>query len=273
VEWEERRGSSTGAASGARRLADDHSAKNRRDETSHADRSGVRSPGSTHRTTTHRSKGKVLAAAGAVALVVVGIGAVAAATLNKDDHTPQATPAQPSNSETSSAPDASPPAPPPPPADTQPRGSYSVRRTITDIEQTNPIFDTAGTEVGDTDSFSWRFRPDGCETICNGTIRSSSGAIYAYTWDGTNLALARDPEPGTTACSQGQRTTGSITNRHSYVISDAAVTGHAADGRPKKISATVVETVKNLPGTVVGECGKSLAATNIFTTEFVAKAS
>ena len=49
-----------------------------------------------------------------------------------------------------------------------------------------------GEKAGDHANFTWTFQPD-CEQAdkCGGTIKSSSGASFAYTWDGKVLTINR----------------------------------------------------------------------------------
>jgi hypothetical protein len=49
-----------------------------------------------------------------------------------------------------------------------------------------------GEKVGAHESFTWTFHPD-CKQAdkCGGTIKSSSGSSFAYTWDGQVLTIIR----------------------------------------------------------------------------------
>jgi hypothetical protein len=72
-----------------------------------------------------------------------------------------------------------------PVTDRDPEGRWKVTNTVV-----STTYD--GEKVGAHESFTWTFQPD-CEQAdkCGGTIKSSSGSSFAYTWDGKVLTVIR----------------------------------------------------------------------------------
>ena len=66
-----------------------------------------------------------------------------------------------------------------------PEGRWKVTNTVV-----STTYD--GEKVGAHESYTWTFKPD-CEQAdkCGGTIKSSSGSSFAYTWDGKVLTVIR----------------------------------------------------------------------------------
>ena len=70
-------------------------------------------------------------------------------------------------------------------AATVPRGVYTFTRIVVDPD---PRLDFG--EPGFKETRKWTFGEPTCDnTACTGTIKSSSGRTFAYTWDGKQLGL------------------------------------------------------------------------------------
>lgn len=120
---------------------------------------------------------KIIAAAGAAVSVIVAGGVTAVALSSGDDKSDKG----------SSANDGRPEKEPDPVVDTVPTGEYTLRQVV--IASTDP------SEVGDTTERIWTFAPD-CPSAddCGGTIVSSSGSTFTFTWDGSSfLQTIEDP--------------------------------------------------------------------------------
>jgi hypothetical protein len=168
--WEETRGSSRAVLAGARHVAHADDAKGRTDETS---RLPVRS-----------LRPRILVGAGA-ALAVLAL--IAFLLRGGDQETDRAAlleaPPTPSSSATG-----------PTPADvleeSAPTGVWKVvvvgKTLTTRGGRTTPLKQRE-------DPFEWTFPAAACsDTQCSGTVSSSSGSSFAFTWDGRRLVVARE---------------------------------------------------------------------------------
>jgi hypothetical protein len=173
VDWEETRGASRVVVAGARNLAHADDAKSRADE---ASRLPVRS-----------IRPRVLAGAGAAVVVLALIAFLAfrgdadkadPAALAKVQATPSATPSAPTPADVLT--------------EAAPTGVYKVvivgRTTTTRGGQTKPLKER-------DDPLTWTLPVAECsDTQCSGTITSSSGNTFPFTWDGRRLAVTREDD-------------------------------------------------------------------------------
>ena len=183
--WEDSRGVVRGSAEEARRHAFSDDAKERVDEHHHV----IKAPRA-------RSRGGVLVAAGVAGLLLVGGGVYAAtrgdapaAEAQPDGNgTPSPSPA---GTESSAPPEE------PTPADTTPTGVFAVTHEVLRRIPAN----SKGDPVGTTVTSRWRVTPTRCdENQCTGRVKSSSGAVYRYTWDGAELTLQRAQDQAVLTC-------------------------------------------------------------------------
>lgn len=166
--WEETRGASRVVVASARHVAHADDAKARTDE---ASRMPVRS-----------MRPRVLAGAGAAVVVLALIALVAfrgdadeadRAALAKPKATPSATPSAPTRAQVLT--------------EAAPSGVYRLvivgRTTTTRGGQTKPLKER-------DDPMTWTLPAADCsDTQCSGTITSSSGNTFPFTWDGRRLAV------------------------------------------------------------------------------------
>jgi len=173
VAWEETRGTSRVALAAARHVAHADDAKTRTDE---ATRLPVRSP-----------RRAILIGAGA-AVVVLALVAYLALRGGADDTRPAAlVDSTPSATATPTGPS---------PADvlgeSHPSGVWKlvvVGRTVTTRGGTTKPLKERG------DPVEWTFPAASCsDTRCSGTITSSSGRTFPFTWDGHRLVVTRSDQ-------------------------------------------------------------------------------
>jgi serine/threonine-protein kinase len=104
-------------------------------------------------------------------------------------------------------------------ASSVPTGEYDVKTEVTKS-------DDPSTPVGPGDSVTWTLAPNCDGLTCTGKLKSSSGATYSYTWDGTTLQFIRADEPGDYGCvyldgpQEGDKVPGiEFTSEYSYIYS------------------------------------------------------
>ena len=131
---------------------------------------------------------KLALVAGAV--VAVGLVAASVVALSAKDDAGQAADRPSASRSTSASPteSASPTAtatPIDPVTGLVPEGRWKVTNTVVATTYDDE-------KVGAQESFTWTFQPD-CEQAdeCGGTVKSSSGASFPYTWDGQVLTVNR----------------------------------------------------------------------------------
>ena len=119
-----------------------------------------------------------LVAGGAV--VAAGLVAASVVALSANDD-PRQVAGQPDTSPSMSASSTAPTVDPVTGRD--PEGRWKVTNTVVAT-----TYD--GEKVGGQERFQWTFQPD-CEQAdtCGGTVKSSSGSSFAYTWDGRVLTI------------------------------------------------------------------------------------
>lgn len=132
----------------------------------------------------------------AAAIVIVAAVAVGATTLTGDDttttddtanDTAQVTPAaSASPSPTRSTPTPTPTPTPPSFADLAPNGTYDTRFTVVASEFDDEV-------PGTVTEGTWTLVSTCTTTACTGTINSSTGNTFTYTWDGTQLIRSAPP--------------------------------------------------------------------------------
>jgi hypothetical protein len=171
MSWEETRGSAHGAVGASRQLAHADDAKSRVDESS--------------RLPTKSLRPRVLTAVGAVVAVLVLVAFLALrggldddvdrAALVDEVATPSATPSEPTPAEVL--------------AESQPSGDWKLvifNRTLTQRDG------TTRPNKGKSDPATWTFPAAACsDAQCSGSITSSSGREFPFTWDGEKLRVTR----------------------------------------------------------------------------------
>lgn len=127
---------------------------------------------------------QVVAGAGVAAVAVVA-GAITAVALTRDDDGPSSGAGR--GDPGSSTSDAASRKAADPVVDTVPSGEYTYREVITASD------DPAWATVGQTAERIWTFTSD-CDTAqdCGGSIVSTSGSTFVFTWDGTTLSQSLD---------------------------------------------------------------------------------
>lgn len=86
----------------------------------------------------------------------------------------------------------------------------------------------------------WTVNVTDCsETSCNGKILSTSGAIYNFTWDGTNMELSRKPFKDKLTC----QPSGWFKYRWDYTYPEAKVSGGSATTPPEQIEVVLEQSV------------------------------
>ena len=103
--------------------------------------------------------------------------------------------------------------------------------------------DFQGGKVGQTVTRTWIFHPTNCGTAkCAGTIKSSSGSSFTYTWNGDTLVLGKSkPYVYTGECvnvDTGHKIPGShFKATQTYTNTPFVATRHDADGIPTQFQA------------------------------------
>ncbi len=173
MSWEETRGSSRVAVAAARHVAHADDAKSRADEAT--------------RLPTKSLRPRVLAGVGA-AVVVLALVAFLAFRGGGDDMTDQAALA-----DVAATPSASAPAEPTPAEvleESAPSGVYKV--VIVGVSSTTRGGNTTPLNDGASDPVKWTLPAVDCsDTQCSGTLSSSSGSTYPFTWDGRRFEVVR----------------------------------------------------------------------------------
>lgn len=119
-------------------------------------------------------------------------------------------------------------------ADTAPRGVFTVTRSVV---STTPA--KSNVSLGTHDAFTWTFATKACTaTSCTGTITSSSGAKYVWTWNGSTLGLTRAPEKETWPC----KPTGSVGVTYNYTFSQMTTT-KGTDGGVAALTVLASQTL------------------------------
>ncbi len=175
MSWEETRGSARVAVGAARQVAHADDAKSRVDE-------ATRLPTKSLRPRLLTAVGAGVAVLGLVAFLAFRGGDAAEADRTAPVDTkpsPTAAPSEPSE-----------PTPAEVLAESQPSGEWQVRtfgRTITTRGGSTRKFKDVG------DPVVWTFPDGSCTaTDCSGTISSSSGKTFAYSWNGRKLVVTRE---------------------------------------------------------------------------------
>ncbi|AXT85682.1 hypothetical protein C6I20_11100 [Aeromicrobium sp. A1-2] len=78
-------------------------------------------------------------------------------------------------------------------ADAAPDGAWSLKSTIVTTK-------FSGEKAGDTSTVTWTFASDCAALTCAGSITSSSGNTFGYTWDGAALQIASKTESAEEKC-------------------------------------------------------------------------
>lgn len=132
-----------------------------------------------------RASWRILAAAGA-ALAVVVVGAVTAVALAGGDDEPSG-----GDSGDAAEPTSETAEPIDPVVDTVPTGAYTYRQVV--VRSDDPSL----AKVGDTVERIWTFDTE-CEDAasCGGSLTSTSGSPFDFTWDGKALSLALPESAG-----------------------------------------------------------------------------
>lgn len=125
------------------------------------------------------------------------------------------------------------------PESTQPTGTFTWRS-----ERVRVVPEDTSSKLGKgTQRGSWRFETDRCgETDCSGTMTSSGGAEYDWTWDGATLVLEFSPEPEEFDCGGGT----SVRYQRLYNLGDVTVTRSADGGRPTGFTLESRQRIKIL---------------------------
>ena len=116
-----------------------------------------------------------------------------------------------------------------------PKGRYKVRMVRT-------AHRPAGEQISaPRQSFVWRFRLTECSYAeCHGVVRSSGGATYGYTWDGTKVGLTRSKMRGRSqSCVDG--TFGSFAFSWRYFSRGLKPMAAVADSRPVKLRGVLTQ--------------------------------
>jgi hypothetical protein len=184
VNWTDPRGGELATAGRvAHRLTDDQMAKSRSDESMHQSTRGR----------SLRHSRRLLAVGGAGLAVVVVVSAIAVASRGDSQGEKRPTAAGPEGAGV--APESSPTAEPSPTVDpvaeieaTAPSGVWRATTIVSRIK----LRGGGSEKEAPGKPTRWTFQPDDCTVDgCTGSISSSSGNVYQYTWSDGTLTLER----------------------------------------------------------------------------------